>query len=237
MASEMGDQLPVLLIPGMMCDARLFAPQVAALSARGPVEVVALTARDTIADLAADILSTAPPRFALGGLSMGGIIAMEVLRQAPDRVERLALMDTNPRAETPETRARRAPQIQAVAAGGLAEVMSRQMIPLYAPSGVATPDLDALALDMALSLGPDMFIHQSKALRDRPDQTETLARFEGPALVLTGAGDRLCPLDRHEQMARLLGGSELVVIPGAGHLPTLQTPEAVNAALLRWLDR
>ena len=237
MPETKGDQLPLLLIPGMMCDARLFAPQVAALSQLCPVEVVMATDHDSMGALAADILTHAPQRFALGGLSMGGILAMEIVRQAPERVARLALLDTNPRAELPEVQARRAPQMQAARDGGLAGVMTGQMIPLYAPEGAATPDLDALALDMALSLGPEVFVRQSLALRDRPDQIATLAGYDGVSLVLMGEGDRLCPRDRHDQMADLLPRSELVIIPGAGHLPTLQTPDAVTEAMTRWLTR
>jgi len=227
---------PLLLIPGMMCDGRLFAPQIAAFSGTRAVQVAPLDAHDTVQALAADILAGAPERFALAGLSMGGIVAMEVLRQAPDRVERLALLDTNPRAELDEVKEKRIPQMEAVRAGGLARVMTEQMIPNYAHEGTRTPEMDALALQMALDLGPEVFLRQSRALRDRPAQIETLAAYKGPALVMVGESDKLCPLDRHEQMHGLLVNSTLEVIEKAGHLTTLEQPEATNAALARWLE-
>ncbi|WP_300518344.1 alpha/beta fold hydrolase [Aliiroseovarius sp.] len=227
---------PLLLIPGMMCDGRLFGPQIAAFSGTRAVQVAPLDAHDTVQALAADILAGAPERFALAGLSMGGIVAMEVLRQAPDRVDRLALLDTNPRAELDEVKEKRGPQMEAVRAGGLAQVMTEQMIPNYAHEGSETPEMDALALQMALELGPQVFLRQSLALRDRPAQIETLAGYAGPSLVLVGESDRLCPLDRHEQMHGLLVSSTIEVIEKAGHLTTLEQPEATNAALARWLE-
>ena len=227
---------PLLLIPGMMCDARLYAPQIAAFSGSRALHLAPIDGHDSVQALASEILASAPDRFALAGLSMGGIVAMEVLRQAPDRVDRLALLDTNPRAELDEVKARRGPQMDAVRAGGLTEVMTEQMIPNYAHTGTRTPELDALALDMALGLGAEVFLRQSVALRDRPAQMDTLAAYRGPALVLMGESDKLCPLDRHEQMHGLLVNSTFEIIPGAGHLTTLEQPEATNAALARWLE-
>jgi len=128
------------------------------------------------------------------------------------------------------------PQMEAVRAGGLARVMTEQMIPNYAHEGTRTPEMDALALQMALDLGPEVFLRQSRALRDRPAQIETLAAYKGPALVMVGESDKLCPLDRHEQMHGLLVNSTLEVIEKAGHLTTLEQPEATNAALARWLE-
>jgi pimeloyl-ACP methyl ester carboxylesterase len=219
-----------------MCDAPLFAPQIAALSATRAVQCAPIGGHDTIHALAAEVLAQAPPRFALLGLSMGGIVAMEVLRQAPDRVERLALLDTNPRAEAPEVRAAREPQIAAALAGHLERVMRDEMKPNYLAEGPGRRDILDLCMSMALALGPEVFARQSRALAARPDQQQTLAAFRGPALVLMGEGDRLCPRDRHERMHELLAGSRLVVVPGAGHLPTLEQPDATNAAIEQWLD-
>jgi len=226
---------PLVLLPGMMCDARLWAPQMHALGRRAVLHAPC-TEADSMAGLAADVLAVAPRRFALAGLSMGGILAMEVLRLAPDRVERLALLDTNPRAETPEAQARREPQIARAMAGGLARVMRDEMKPNYLADGPRRGDILDLCMDMALALGPEVFARQSRALRDRPDQQQTLAAFSGPALVLMGAGDRLCPLDRHELMHALMPQSRLAIIDGAGHLPTLEQPEKTTAALVRWLE-
>lgn len=225
---------PLVLIPGMMCDARMWGGLPALLHPR-PVAHALPTNADTVADLAAIVLRDAPDRFALAGLSMGGIVAMEVLRQAPERVERLALLDTNPRAEAPEVQARRAPQIARALSGHLDAVIRDEMKPNYLADGPDTQPILDLCMEMALSLGPEVFARQSRALRDRPDQTATLAAFKGPALVLMGVQDKLCPLDRHAQMHTLMPQSRLAIIPRAGHLPTLENPAATFAHLRDWL--
>jgi pimeloyl-ACP methyl ester carboxylesterase len=189
-----------------------------------------------MADLARDLLRDAPQRFALAGLSMGGILAMEVLAQAPDRVERLALLDTNPRAELTEVKARRESQIARALQGGLAGVMRDEMKPNYLAKGPGQKEVLDLCLDMALTLGPQVFADQSRALRDRADRQAALAAFKGPALVLMGAEDRLCPRDRHELMHELMPQSRLAIIEGAGHLPTLERPDETTAELRRWLE-
>ena len=222
---------PLLLIPGMMCDARMWG----VLPFAGIRNAVPIGA-DTMADLAAQILQDAPPRFALAGLSMGGIVAMEVLRQAPERVVRLALLDTNPLAEAPEVQARRLPQIAKVQAGGLSAVMGDEMKPNYLAESSRKAEILDLCMDMALGLGPDTFVDQSRALASRPDQQATLAAFKGPALVLTGAEDRLCPRPRHDLMHYLMPQSRLVIVEGAAHLPPLEQPTQTTAALRRWLE-
>lgn len=223
---------PLLLIPGMMCDARMWGDLPSRLGR--PVQHHIPDGAETMAALAAAILAKAPPRFALAGLSMGGIVAMEVLRQAPERVERLALLDTNPLAERPEVQARRGPQVERALKGGLAAVMRDEMKPNYLAGGAGKAAILDLCMEMALSLGPQVFARQSAALRDRPDQTDTLAAYRGPALVLMGEEDRLCPRDRHELMARLMPQAHLAVIPQAGHLPPLEQPDATLHELARW---
>lgn len=228
---------PIVFLPGMMCDARLFAPQINALSGSHPVMCHPLVGHDTIEALAAQILATSPDQFALAGLSMGGIVAMEVLRQAPERVERVALLDTNPLAEKDEVKAKRIPQVEAAQNGELRRVMRDEMKPNYLADG---PNLGAildLCMAMATDLGPDVFVAQSHALQTRPDQSEVLSRYNGPALVLCGREDGLCPVERHELMHALLPNSELVIVENAGHLPTLEQPAQTNAALTRWLER
>jgi len=226
---------PLLLIPGMMCDARLWGDLPARLARRMVIHAPC-TEGETMAELAGLILAGAPERFALAGLSMGGIVAMEILRQAPERVERLALLDTNPFAESETIRARRQPQIDRALSGELGNVMRDEMKPHYLAPGPGNAAVLDLCLEMALGLGPKIFARQSRALRDRPDQTETLSRFAGPALVLMGRHDRLCPLPRHEAMHRLMPQSRLVIIEDAGHLPTLEQPEPTFDALQTWLE-
>ena len=227
--------IPLLLLPGMMCDARLFSPQIESLSAHSTIQVATINAHDTIGALAAEILDQAPSRFALAGVSMGGIVAMEVFAQAADRIDRLALMDTNPLAEPAEKRMNRDHQIEKVEAGGLKQVIQEEMKPYYLTD---TPDrqrLLDLCLDMAMQQGKEVFVRQSKALRDRKDQQETLRLVDIPTLVLCGEDDQLCPVERHELMHGLIPGSELRIIGGAGHLPTLEQPAQVSKALNRWL--
>lgn len=228
--------IPLVLLPGMMCDARLFAPQIAALSGGRAIHHAPVGGHATIPGLAAEVLAHAPPRFALAGLSMGGIVAMEILAQAPDRIDRLALLDTNPRAELPEVRARRLPQIEKARAGRLAEVIRDEMKPNYLAETPRKPGILDLCMAMALDLGPEVFVRQSQALANRADRQETLRRANMPTLVLCGAEDRLCPPERHELMHRLIPGSTLHIIENAGHMPTLEQPEETTAALRRWLE-
>lgn len=228
--------LPLILIPGMMCDARLFHPQIAAFSGRFSLHLAPVSRHDSVEEIAAEILQNAPPQFALAGLSMGGIVAMEVLRQAPERVERLALLNTNPRAEVDHVKENRQPQLEAVRRGDLNKVLLEQMIPLYTYDRSLSADVEALAFDMGMGLGADVFLRQSLALMNRPSQMDTLSAYKGKSLVLTGEADVLCPLDRHQQMAELLSNSTLTVIASAGHLTTLEQPEATNAALAKWLE-
>ncbi|MBO0906119.1 alpha/beta fold hydrolase [Jiella sonneratiae] len=228
--------LPLVLIPGMMCDARLFGPQIAAFSAERATHVAAILAKDTVEAMAADLLVGAPARFALAGLSMGGIVAMEVLRQAPERVERIALLDTNPLAEAANVRDGREPQIEKARQGGLEAVMREAMLPRYVADPVAGAGILDLCLQMALALGPAVFERQSRALQTRPDQTGTLRAAKLPTLILCGENDALCPVDRHRLMHDLMPGSRLEILPATGHLPTLERPETTTKILREWLD-
>jgi len=225
----------VVLIPGMMCDARMWGGIPAALAPHQVGHVLPAQA-DNMAALAHLALAAAPPRFALAGLSMGGIVAMEMLAQAPDRITHVALLDTNPLAESSEVAARRSPQIAMALTGGLAKVMRDEMKPNYLAGGPDQGAILGLCLDMALALGPEVFARQSRALAGRADRQAALAAFTGPALVLMGAEDRLCPRDRHDLMHRLMPQSRLVIISGAGHLPPLEQPSATLAALSAWLS-
>lgn len=219
-----------------MCDARLFGSQINAFSRQYPVMCHPLVGKDTVEDLAIQILKASPREFALVGLSMGGIVAMEILRLAPDRVSRVALLDTNPLAEKNEVKQRRIPQIEAAKAGDLRRIMREEMKPNYLTDGPNQGAILDLCMAMATDLGPEVFVDQSNALASRPDQTETLRFFAGPALVLMGEDDALCPLDRHTLMHDLLPNSQLEIIKEAGHLPTLEQPKLTNAALHRWLE-
>ena len=226
---------PLVFLPGMMCDARLFAPQAAVFSSVRTVVHGTMIRGRTMTEIAEAVLDDLPREFALAGLSMGGIVAMEIMRIAPERVTRLALLDTNPLAETPESAAQREPQIAAARAGRLEEVMREEMKPRYLAPGPAQFETLGTVMEMAKALGPDVFVRQSRALQKRPDQTETLKRIAVPTLVLCGRYDVLCDVRRHEFMKGLIPGATLEIVEEAGHLPTLERPDAATAALERWL--
>ena len=227
---------PLVLLPGMMCDARLFLPQIVALSAETAVQVVPITMGDTVEAIARNVLAAAPERFALAGLSMGGIVAMEVLRQAPRRISRIALMDTNCQSELPNVAAAREPQIVGAKAGRLEEVMREEMKPNYLAPGPKRLDVLSTVMAMAMDLGPEVFVRQSRALQRRPDQQATLRKAKTPALIICGEHDALCPIRRHEFMAHLMPNATLEIVADAGHLPTLEQPNAVTHLLRRWLS-
>jgi pimeloyl-ACP methyl ester carboxylesterase len=226
---------PLVLVPGMMCDARIFLPQIVALSQEWTVHVASVTAGETIREMASQVLATAPPRFALAGLSMGGIVAMEMLRRAPERVSRIALISTTPLAETPAQAAWREPQIVQARAGNLQQAMRSAMAPDNLAPGPGRAPVLRVVDEMGQALGPEVFVRQSRALQRRPDAQKVLRQARLPALVLCGAHDQLTPIKRHEFMAGLMLSARLEVIEDAGHLPTLETPEAVTAILRDWL--
>ena len=225
----------LVLLPGMMCDARMYTSQIEALKGIAECQVGYIGGANNMADIARQVLDQAPESFALAGLSMGGIVAMEIVRQAPERVTRLALMDTNPWSEIAEVKAARQPQIEAAQTGQLEQLLREVMVPRYFTTHQTHSQLDELCVDMALSLGKDIFVRQSQALKNRRDQQDMLASFNKPCLVLMGEEDELCPLDRHECMVTLLSQVTFVQIANAGHIPTLEQPAAVNAALKQWM--
>ena len=226
---------PLVLVPGMMCDARLYGPQIEALGRERNVMVACTTQGERIEEIASEILMGCPQKFALAGLSMGGIIAMEILRRAPERVTRLCLMDTNPLAETPQSAAGYEPMIVGVKAGRLDDVMRGFMKPDFLAPGPGRVAVLAKMQEMARDLGPEIFLRQIRALQRRRDQQGTLRKCKAPTLVMCGAHDGLTPVKRHTFMAELIPGAALKIIEDAGHVPTLETPEAVTEALQGWM--
>jgi len=232
----MGEALdPLVLLPGMMCDARLWWSQIATFSRDRAVHVAPLIGADAVADIARMVLNGAPDRFAMAGVGLGGIVAMEVIRRAPDRVARLALLDTNSLAETPQTAAAREPQIARVRAGRLADVIRDEMNATCQTPGQDQDEIMDLMLTMARWLGPDTFIAQSRAMQRRPDQQRTLRQITVPTLVMCGEHDTLCPVRRHEFMADLIPNARLLVVPEAGHLPMLEQPGITTRVMGEWL--
>ncbi len=226
---------PLVLVPGMMCDARLYGPQIEALSREMNVMVACATRGERIEEIASDILMSCPQKFALAGLSMGGIIAMEILRRAPERVTRIALMDTNAQAETPQTSAGYEPMIVGVKAGKLDEVMRGFLKPDYLAPGPGRVKVLGMMAEMTRDLGAEVFLRQVRALQRRRDQQATLRKIKVPALVMCGAHDRLTPVKRHEFMAELIPYAKLHIVEDAGHVPTLEAPEEVTEVLRTWM--
>ncbi len=225
----------LVFLPGMMCDARLFAPQIVALSADRSIQIAPITGADTFAAIAEQVLAGAPERFALAGLSMGGGVAMEVQRRAPHRVTRLALMDTNCLAETAAASAARETNIVLAKSGRLAEVIKDFIKPEDLADGSHRGEILDAVMRMGLELGPDVYVRQSRALQRRPDQQKTLRTLKVPTMFLCGEHDQMTPPLRHEFMSTLVVGSRLEIVPAAGHLPTLEQPEIVTNLLRDWL--
>ena len=230
------EDLPILLVPGLNCSPRLYAPQVPALWQFGPVTVADHTRDETMVAIAARILAVAPPRFALAGLSMGGYIALEIVRQASQRVARLALLDTGSRADTPEATAKRHANIALAESGRFTEVIGPQY-PLYVHSSRASDAaLKAQYLAMCDDVGPQAYVRQQKAIIARVDSRPLLPTIKCPTLVLVGAEDAATPLALSEEMAAAIPGARLVQIPDCGHLSTLERPHAVTRELVAWMS-
>lgn len=229
--------LPLLLVPGLTCTARLFAPQVTALWPYAPVMIADHRQDDHIDAVARRILDNAPPRFSLAGLSMGGYIAFAMMRLAPERIARLALLDTAARADTPEQTATRKTQIDMTRAGRYAEIPDLSM-PRYVHNDRQNDAaLTGTVRRMAEETGPDAFIRQLNAIMSRPDSRPMLGGIRCPTLVLVGDADVATPPDLSQEMAGGIPGAKLVIVPHCAHLSTLEQPEAVNAALIEWLGR
>ncbi len=227
----------LLFLPGLLCDAALFAPQMAALGGAWETSVADLTRSDSIAGLATDALAAAPEHFALAGLSMGGYVALEILRQAPGRVTHLALLDTSARADTPEQRTRRLGLLELGRIGQFRGVTPRLLPLLVHPSRLDDADLCQTVLDMAARIGPEGFVRQQTAIMGRIDSRPSLAAITCPTLVLCGAQDALTPPEHAREMAADIGTAELALIPDCGHLATIERPDTVTDQLRRLLAR
>ena len=219
----------------MMCDERIFAPQIEELASKRSVHIADISKHDNISDLAADVLSHAPPKFCLVGHSMGGIVAMEICAQDPKRIEKLVLMDTNPLVELEEVKLKREPQISDALSGKLINVIRDEMKPNYLASSENQDIILNICMDMALSLGPKVFINQSRALQTRADQQSNIQSINIPVLIMCGSEDKLCTVERHEMMHNMISNSELKIINNAGHMPTLEQPSETTEVLKEWL--
>lgn len=235
-AARREDSLPIVLIPGLLCTPRLYADQLPALWRFGQVTVADHTRDDSVAGIARRLLAAAPPRFVLVGLSMGGYTAFEVMRAAPDRVVRLALLDTAARADTPEQTERRRGMMALARDGRFDEVLEPLFLSWVHRSHRTDEGLRRIVRGMAEDTGPEAFVRQQTAIMTRPDSRPSLGAIRCPTMVLVGDGDESTPPERAAEIAEGISGSRLVTIPDAGHLTTLEQPERVTQALVEWLE-
>ena len=225
---------PILFIPGLMQDARAFLPQIVALGTRRSTQIF-IPDGEGVEGLAEQALAVAPPTFALVGHGLGGLVSLEILRRAPERVVRVVLLATDPLSEAPQTAAAREARVVAARSGRLKQAMSEE-VPIAALGD--TPDRGAvldLVLDMAFGLGEGVYLRQTRAMQRRPDQQKTLRRTTIPALFLAGEADTVVSRRRQEFARDLMPSSALKIIPASGHLPMLENPDAVTTAIEEFL--
>lgn len=226
----------LVLIPGLLCDERLWRHQADNLEdLAAQILIPDVTGHDSVGGMARDILEAAPERFALAGLSMGGYVALEVVRQAPDRVEALALLDTSARPDTPEQTKTRLALIEMARDGRFDEVWRTLLPKIVHPERVEDPEIGAAVGEMARSVGPEGFERQERAIIGRPDSRGDLPGIACPTLVLCGRDDALMPPPLHEELAEGIPGARLRIVDRCGHLSTLERPEEVTHAMREWL--
>jgi len=225
----------LVMLPGLLNDQRLWAKQAAALAGQVGVHIADLTRDDSIKAMARRVLDEAPPRFALAALSMGGYVAFEIMRQAPERVLRLALFDTMASLDSPERAATRRGLLALAHRGrfiGVSpQLMSRLIHPRWLDSHVS-----ATVQQMAVAVGKVGFIRQQQAIIDRADALPLLPGIRVPTLIVVGANDQLTPVSEARLIHERIPGSRLEILPECGHLPPLEMPEQTITLLREWLN-
>ena len=232
----MDNTMPILLVPGLVCSPRIFAPVIPDLWRFGPVTVANHIRDDNMGAIARRILAEAPPHFALAGHSMGGYIAFEIMRQAPQRVAKLALMNTQARPDTPEAGERRRGQIARAKAGEFSAILDELFAGFVHPSRRDDAGLRQLVHDMGDDVGPDAFARQLTAIMSRPDSRPSLAWIKCPTLVLSSDEDNVVPNSLSSEMAAGIPRANLTIIPDCGHLTPPEQPQATTNALVEWLQ-
>lgn len=228
--------LPIILVPGLLGSPRLYAEQIPALWRVGPVTVATHTKDDSMGGIARRILASAPARFALGGLSMGGYVCFEILRQAPKRIAKLMLLDTSALPDAPEQSAQRRLQIEMARTRGLGEIVDGLFPRFVHARRWGDESLRRICRTMMQEVGVDGFINQQTAIMSRPDSRPGLARIRCPTLVIVGDGDVLTPPERAEEIANGIPDARLSIIRDSGHLSTLEQPAAVARSMVEFLS-
>jgi pimeloyl-ACP methyl ester carboxylesterase len=232
----MMDKHALILLPGLLCDDALWTHQVAFLDEIADVRVADLTREDNIPDMARHVLARAPEHFAIAGMSMGGYVAQEIMRQAPHRVQALALLDTNARADLPDQIERRKALMEEAELGQFKGIGPKLLPALVHPDFAKDEDITATVLGMAARVGKDAFLRQQNAIMHRVDGLADLPHINCPTLVLCGADDAVTPVKVHAEMVIAIGdNADLVVVEHCGHLSPLEQPEEVSAAMFDWL--
>ena len=232
----MMNELPIVCIPGLLFTPRLYAEQLPSLWRFGPVSVAQHSHQESVEEIAQSILAAAPQSFALIGLSMGGYISFEILRQAPERVVKLALLDTSARPDSSEQTANRRGQIERARSVPIQEISDALFPRLVDRSRWQDESLRDLFRQMAAETGVEGFIRQQTAIMSRPDSRPGLREIHCPTLVLVGEGDELTPPELAAEIADGVAGARLVKIPQCGHTSPLEQPQAVTSALVEWLE-
>lgn len=227
---------PLVLLPGMMCDARQFFPQVTALSKTRCVTVAPVSQADRIEDIVTSLIAALPKSFALAGTDLGGVVAMELLSRVPERITRLALITTYPMPDTPQVSAAREPQIIKARSGKFDDVVYELASACQLAMTPQKFEHRSLLSDMASSLGKEVFVRQARAMQRRKDHQGTLRRCKVPAIVVCGEQSADALKKRHQFMAGLLHNAEYREIAGSAAMPTLENPEGVIRALEDWLE-
>jgi pimeloyl-ACP methyl ester carboxylesterase len=226
----------LLLLPGLLCDARLWRDVVEGLGGAARPQIADLTQDDSMAQMARRALAKAPERFALAGLSMGGYVALEIMRQAPERVTHLALLDTSAQPDDAERASKRRAGIESIKLGRFIGVSRGLLASLLTPQHLGTALAEEVQA-MSERVGQEAYIRQQTAILGRTDSRPGLEAIKVPTLVGVGALDLLTPPPLAREMASGIAGAELMVFPDAAHLPTMENPEAVVAAMRGWLGR
>ena len=227
--------MPILLVPGLNATAEVYAHQTPALWQFGPVTIANHTVGTTMAEIAATILRDAPPAFALAGFSMGGYLAFEILRQARDRVLKLALLDTSARPDTPEAKEKRRSAIALTEQGKFNLAVAQSFPNTVHPDHVGDAELKALHVRMATANGGETYIRQQTAIMNRPDSRPELDAIKVPTLVVIGDADAIIAPDAAKEMAAGIEGAKLVVVPTAGHMALVEQHAIVTAAMVEWI--
>ena len=227
--------MPILLVPGLNCTAEIYAHQVPALWRFGPVTVANHTSGSSVAEIATAILRDAPAEFALAGFSMGGYLAFEILRQARDRVLKLALLDTSARPDTPEAKEKRRSAIALTEQGKFNLAVAQSFPNAVHPHHVGNAELKALHVRMATAVGGETYIRQQTAIMNRPDSRPELGAITVPTLVVVGDSDAITVPEVAREMAAGIDGAKLVIVPTAGHMALVEQHAIVTAAMVEWI--